>query len=123
MQSQLATSLEQRQQGEQFRILDPPSLPIKPTSPNHLMISIIGLAVGAALGMGLAALLELTDVRIWQGKDLEGIVPARLLVALPHLSTPREERFGSTVRWVKIGATVAIVVAIVAGNLYSFYKG
>jgi hypothetical protein len=73
--------------------------------------------------MGLAALLELTDVRIWQGKDLEGIVPARLLVALPHLSTPREERFGSTVRWVKIGATVAIVVAIVAGNLYSFYKG
>ena len=27
MQSQLATSLEQRQQGEQFRILDPPSLP------------------------------------------------------------------------------------------------
>ena len=48
MQSQLATSLEQRQQGEQFRILDPPSLPIKPTSPNHLLISFSGLAVGAA---------------------------------------------------------------------------
>ena len=123
MQSQLATSLEQRQQGEQFRILDPPSLPIRPSSPNHLMISIIGLAIGAALGMGLAALLELTDARVWQGKDLDGIVPARLLVALPHLSTPREERFGSTVRLIKIGATVAIVVSILAGNLYSFYKG
>jgi polysaccharide biosynthesis transport protein len=123
MQSQLATSLEQRQQGEQFRILDPPSLPIKPTSPNHLMISAIGLILGAALGMGLAALLELTDVRVWQVKDLEGVFPGRLLVALPHLSTPREERFGRTVRWVKIGATVAIIVSIVAGNLYSFYKG
>lgn len=123
MQSQLATSLEQRQQGEQFRILDPPSLPIRPASPNHLLISIIGLALGAALGMGLVALLELTDVRVWQAKDVEGIVPAKLLVALPHLSTPREERFGPTMRWVKIGATVAIVLAIVAGNLYSFYKG
>jgi polysaccharide biosynthesis transport protein len=123
MQSQLATSLEQRQQGEQFRILDPPSLPIRPTSPNHLMISIIGLIAGAALGMGLVALLELTDVRVWQAKDVEGIVPCRMLVAVPHLSTPREERFGLAVRWVKIGATVAMVVSIVAGNLYSFYKG
>jgi capsular polysaccharide biosynthesis protein len=123
MQSQMATSLEQRQQGEQFRILDPPSLPLRPSSPNHLMISIIGLILGAALGLGLAGLLELTDVRVWQAKDLEGIFPARVLVALPHLSTPREERFGSTVRWVKISATVVIVVSMIAGNLYSFYKG
>jgi succinoglycan biosynthesis transport protein ExoP len=123
MQSQLATSLEQRQQGEQFRVLDPPSLPSRPTSPNHLMISIIGLIAGAAVGMGLVALLELTDVRVWQAKDVEGIVPCRVLVAVPHLSTPREERFGSTVRRLKIGATVAIVVSIIAGNLYSFYKG
>ena len=73
MQSQLATSLEQRQQGEQFRILDPPSLPIKPSSPNHLVVSLVGLIVGAALGMGLAVLLELTEVRVWQAKDLEGL--------------------------------------------------
>jgi len=123
MQSQLATSLEQRQQGEQFRVLDPPSLPIRPASPNHLLISAIGLMLGAALGIGLAALLELTDVRVWQVKDLEGVLPGRLLVALPHLSTPREERFGSTLRWVKIGAAVAIIISVVAGNLYSFYKG
>ena len=31
--SELATSLERRQQGEHFRILDPPSLPVKPHSP------------------------------------------------------------------------------------------
>src|SRR5262249_48933903 len=35
-QSQLATNLEQRQGGEQFRVLDPPSLPDKPKSPNRL---------------------------------------------------------------------------------------
>src|SRR5207248_2375718 len=40
MQSQLATSLEQRQQGEQFRVLDPPSLPDKPSAPNHFRISL-----------------------------------------------------------------------------------
>ena len=49
-QSQLATSLEERQQGEQFRILDPPSLPARPSSPNHLLISLAGLLVGFAVG-------------------------------------------------------------------------
>jgi succinoglycan biosynthesis transport protein ExoP len=123
MQSQLATSLEQRQQGEQFRILDPPSLPTRPASPNHLMISILGLALGAALGIALAGVLELTGVRVWQAKDVEGIVPSRVLVALPHLNTPREKRFGPALRWLRIGASVAIIAGIVAGNLYSFYKG
>jgi polysaccharide biosynthesis transport protein len=123
MQSQLATSLEQRQQGEQFRILDPPSLPVRPMSPKHLMISIVGLIFGAVLGLGLAALVELADVRVWQAKDLEGAIPSRVLVAVPHLNTPREERLGPTVRWAKILASAAILVAIIVGNLYSFYKG
>ena len=52
MQSQLATSLEQRQQGEQFRIIDPPSLPEKPSAPNRLMFSLGGLFAGALLGLG-----------------------------------------------------------------------
>ena len=32
--SEMATSMELRQQGEHFRILDPPSLPVKPSFPN-----------------------------------------------------------------------------------------
>jgi len=49
MQSQLATSLEQRQKGEQFRIVDPPSLPKKPSAPNHLRL--VSLAwVGSRFG-------------------------------------------------------------------------
>ncbi len=75
MQSQLATSLEQRQQGEQFRIIDPPSLPEKPSAPNRLLFSLGGLFAGALIGLGLAFGLDLLDVRVRQEKDLEGIVP------------------------------------------------
>jgi succinoglycan biosynthesis transport protein ExoP len=123
MQSQLATSLEQRQQGEQFSILDPPSLPTKPSSPNHVKMSLYGLILGAALGIGFAVLLEVTQERVWHAKSLEGIVPARLLVALPHLSTPSEDQFRGVVRLAKICATSAMAVLIVAGNLYAFLKG
>ena len=75
MQSQLATSLEHQQQGEQFRIIDPPSLPNKPSSPNHVYFSLGGLMVGLCLGLSLTAVLEMIDVRVRQEKDLQGIVP------------------------------------------------
>src|SRR6202035_2676313 len=54
-QSQLATSLEQRQQGEQFSIIDPPTTPDKPSSPNHLLVSLGGLGIGIVIGFGLIA--------------------------------------------------------------------
>jgi polysaccharide biosynthesis transport protein len=122
-QSQLATSLEQRQQGEQFRILDPPSLPDKPSAPNHLLVSLSGLALGIAVGFGWTAFLELTNVRVRQEKDLQGLVPARVLVSIPHLSTANEDRFRVLFRRVELGAEVAMAILMMAGNLYSFYKG
>ena len=41
-QSGMATDLEKQQQGEQFRVLDPPNLPQKPFSPNRLKLDLIG---------------------------------------------------------------------------------
>lgn len=122
-QSELATNLEQRQQGEQFRIIDPPSLPDKPSAPDHFLLSFGGLALGMVVGLGLAALLEMTNLRIRQEKDLEGLVPARVLVRIPHLSTPGEGRLRLRFRWMELGVAVAMVLLIVAGNLYAFYKG
>jgi polysaccharide biosynthesis transport protein len=122
-QSQLATNLEERQQGQQFRILDPPSLPAKPKSPNHLLLSLGGLVLGCALGVGLLALRELTSARVRDEEDLQGIVAARLLVRIPHLETPREGAFRLLSRCVEVVAVLLMVMVILAGNLYSFYRG
>jgi polysaccharide chain length determinant protein (PEP-CTERM system associated) len=123
MQSQLATSLEQRQQGEQFRIIDPPSLPEKPSAPNRLMFSLGGLIAGILLGLGLAFGLELMDVRVRHEQDLEGIVAVRVLVGIPRLSTQRENSLRALRWWIEVGAAMALAVVIVLGNLYAFYKG
>jgi polysaccharide chain length determinant protein (PEP-CTERM system associated) len=121
-QSQLATSLEQRQQGEQFRILDPPSLPTRPSAPNHLFISIAGLMLGFAVGAGLTAFLEMTNVRVRQEKDLEDAVPLKVLVGIPHLDSPGEGRFRVLFRRLELVAGVVMVILILVGNLYAFYK-
>jgi polysaccharide biosynthesis transport protein len=121
-QSQLATSLEQRQQGEQFSILDPPSLPDKPSDPNHLLVSLSGLGLGLTLAIVLVFLREFIDARVQSDRDLE-CVPAKLLVAIPRLSTPGENRIHIVRTWIELGTAVAIAMLILAGNLYAFYKG
>jgi len=123
MQSQLATSLQHRQQGEQFRIVDPASLPDKPSAPNHFLVSVAGLVAGLALGLGLAALLELTNGSVWEEKDLEGVVPAPVLVGIPHLCTPDEELEQRKSTLMEMYAAAAIFTFTVVGNLYAYFRG
>lgn len=122
-ESQLATNLEQRQGGEQFRVLDPPSLPDKPKSPNRLLLSLGGLAFGAVLGVGLLAVRETTTGRVRHEEDLDNVVPARILIHIPHLDAPDEARIRSASRLLEVVAVAVMTLLIVVGNLVSFYKG
>jgi succinoglycan biosynthesis transport protein ExoP len=122
MQSQLATSLEERQEGEQFRIIDPPSLPKTHLTPNHFRYSLGGVALGIVLGFGMIALLELTDIRIRQERDLKELVPVPVLVSIPHVSTKREEGAHVIVRWLDYGAVTLLVTLLAIGNIYAFYR-
>jgi succinoglycan biosynthesis transport protein ExoP len=122
MQSQLATSLEQKQKGEQFRILDPPSWPKKHVGPNRFKFSLGGLVLGIFLGLGIVALLELTDIRIRHEKDLKELVPVPLLISIPRLSTVNEEDAHVTARWIDSGAVMIVVTLLTVGNLFAFFK-
>jgi len=47
-ESKMATSMELLQQGERFRIVDPPSYPQRPEFPNRLKFCAMGLGIGRA---------------------------------------------------------------------------
>ena len=78
--------------------------------------------VGAVLGFGLTALLEMTSVLVRQEKDLEGLIPTRVLVGIPHLNTPGEDRFHIVFHRLEIVTVAVMTLLILAGNLYAFYK-
>ena len=122
-QSQLATSLGKQQQGQRFRVIDPPKLPDKPFAPNRFLISAVGLAAGIVVGLGLATISELTDLRFRKEKDLEGILPARLLIGIPRLRTREEDR-ALLIRHCLEGCAVAVMAFVMfVGNLYTYYNG
>jgi polysaccharide chain length determinant protein (PEP-CTERM system associated) len=121
MQSQLATNLEKRQEGQQFRIIDPPSLPRKAASPDRVRFSLLGLLGGTLLGCGCLAGAEYLDDSV-RGHDLK-IANVRVLVGIPHLVTPAEEQRQKHWRVGEWAAAALMTATILLGNAFSFYKG
>ena len=81
--SELATNMENQQQGEQMRILNPAGLPDSPSFPSRPLFAGGGLGAGLALGLVLAFWLELRDNSIRTAKDAAAVMDLPLLVSVP----------------------------------------
>jgi len=98
-QSEMATDLEKQQQGEQFRIMDPPNLPEKPTFPDRPLFALGGLGGGLALGVGLAFLLETQDRSIRNEKDAAFYLELPVLGMLPVMNSGAGKGAQRSKRW------------------------
>lgn len=121
--SELATSLERRQQGEHFRILDPPSLPVKPHSPDRLKLSIIGLFVGLLAGVGVSAAAEMVDDRLYSEKQLKDLLPVDVMSEIPMITTLQEEKKKHKFALLGWAATGLEFALILAGFAFSYFRG
>lgn len=88
--SDMSRDLLRRQEGEQFRVLDPPSLPQKPTFPNRRLFAFGGLAGGLGFGLAIAFLLEAQDTTLRTEKDVEHILKLPTLAVIPAIRPARE---------------------------------
>ena len=121
--SELATSLERRQQGEHFRILDPPSLPVKPYSPNRIKLSLIGLVAGLALGGAVAGGAEVIDDRLYSEKDLEDLGSIDVIAEIPPITTEEEEKKKRRIAGLGWAAACVGFTVILAGFAISYLIG
>ena len=69
-ESRMASDLEHRQQGEQFRVMDAANLPDAPTSPKRPVFAAGGLIFGLALGLGIIALIEYRNTALRTERDI-----------------------------------------------------
>jgi polysaccharide chain length determinant protein (PEP-CTERM system associated) len=122
-QSQLATSLEKQQGGQQFRLVDPPSLPTLPSSPKRLKMSLGGIGAGIALGLALAFLVDLTDRSFHTEKDLTKSFALPLVLCVPLIRTSREERGLAVRRMFEWALGCVLAIAVFAAEFYVYRFG
>jgi len=120
-QSQMAGDLEKRQEGQQFRLVDRPSLPTVPSSPNRIKVSLAGAGAGIGLGLALAFLMDLKDRSLHSEDDLRQLVALPLVVGVPLMLTSYEERSLKRKRALEWVVASGLILAALVAELYEFY--
>ena len=119
--SALATSLEKQQQGAQFRIIDPPSLPDKPYFPDRFKFSLGAIGAGLALALLFGFGAEFLDDRIRGEQALTDAVDLPILAEIPPLSTAKELRRAKWAPRLALAATVLIIILMPSAVAYVYY--
>jgi capsular polysaccharide biosynthesis protein len=84
-ESSMATALEQRQQGEQFTVMDAANLPESPAFPNRFVFAGGGFAAGLLIGLLLAAFLEYRDTSLRNERDIWAFTKLPTLAVISHI--------------------------------------
>ena len=122
-QSEMTTDLERTQQGEHFRMLDPPNLPVKPDKPNRLRLCALGLVVGLMMGGLGAAGSEIIGGRVHTEREIKKIVPFEIFAEIPTLETPTEQAAARRSNLLAGAAAAAILFCILAGTTITYLHG
>jgi polysaccharide chain length determinant protein (PEP-CTERM system associated) len=113
-ESQLAANLERRQIGEQFRTIDPASLPARAANQStRLAYSFAPAIIGLALGFLLTAFLEYRDSTFKHEADVARVLSLPVLALVPVVASQVEQR-GARLRRI---LTDCVGAATVVGSL------
>jgi len=121
-ESKMATSMELLQQGERFRVVDPPSFPQKPQFPNRLRFCGIGLGVGLALGLVVTGAFEMMDDRLHNAKELRKLLPADVIGEIPAIVNLSDARNAKRKIWLGWAAAAFVFASILAGSVFSYLR-
>jgi polysaccharide chain length determinant protein (PEP-CTERM system associated) len=122
-ESKMATSMELLQQGERFRVVDPPSLPQKPQFPDRLKFCGLGLGIGFALGLAVVGAFEMFDDRMYSAKDIKKILPTEVIGEIPTIETVSDLSSAKWRMWFGWAVAIFVFGTILVGSAFSYLRG
>jgi uncharacterized protein involved in exopolysaccharide biosynthesis len=124
-EADIARSMELKQKGERFRVVESAVPAESPVSPNRPLVFVVGTFLGVMMGAGLLVFREMADRSFYSVPELGDALGLTVLAAVPVIRLPGEmaERRARHLRW---GLSTAVLAALLlAGGLviYSTRSG
>ena len=111
LQANISENLEEKQQGEQFVVLEPAALPGRPIKPDRLKILALALMGSLVIGAGGAVAIEVVDPKLRAARDFKGFFDLPILACLPVVDNAEYRRRIAVRRAAVIGGLVSIAGA------------
>ncbi len=120
-QAGVQADLERRQLGEKFRILESAEAAPEPSSPNRILILVLGAILGLGIGAGIGLVSEVADSSMHTSNDLQQSLGIPVLVSVPRimLESDRAARSRRILR--ETLAAIALVLFVLFGGVATYW--
>lgn len=89
-EANLGQSLESKQKGERFTLIEPPLVPEEAHSPNRKLLAVLGGLLTIGISVAIVFVKEVLDQSIKSRKELVNAVGAPPLAVIPYIPTQQE---------------------------------
>jgi hypothetical protein len=116
------TDLIQRKAGEALEVLDPPSLPVTPYSPNRWLMVGGGIAGSFMLGLVLAGVQEARDTSLKNLKDVRAYTNLPVLCSIPLLENTLLVKKKKRMTYLAWSAAIILGIVAICSSLFYYYS-
>jgi len=111
LDSQISQKLEEKQRGEQFKVLEPADLPKRPSKPNRLKVLGLALMASLVIAAGGPFALEMLDPTLRGSAEFKYFFDVPILAVLPVIQNDRLKHRIAVRRAAVVGGLVSILGA------------
>ncbi len=109
--AKMGQSLETQSKGERFALVEPPDLPLLPSSPNRPVLLALLIVLVLAAGLGWPQVAESMDEAIHSARAIERVQGAPPIAEIPLIETAQDRKQERNVR---VGVLLIAPVALAA---------
>jgi polysaccharide chain length determinant protein (PEP-CTERM system associated) len=118
-----AESLERRQKGSQFKIIDPAHFPENPFSPDFMKIMSMAIGIGLGIGVAFSLGLEALDTSFRDAHDLESFLDLPVACSIPVIRTDKDKRANHLKSAIWLLLFIFSLTVLGGGIALLWYKG
>lgn len=124
-QAIVQANMERKQLGEQFKILEDAFPAPHPTSPNRILILVVGTLLGMGLGGAVGLIAESADSTLHRPRDLQRVAHVPVLASIPAilLEPDRLQRTRRAARQALAAAAVTAFCLLGGAATYVYVNG
>jgi polysaccharide chain length determinant protein (PEP-CTERM system associated) len=115
-EAEIAESMEERQKGEQFRVLDPAVPSAAPAAPKRLRLIVLAVAMSGAAAAGMVAVAETLDTSFHSVDALRAFTAVPVIASIPPIITDADARRRRRRFQIAAGATLLLLLIIVVAS-------